>query len=62
MLTVPTEWETGWPTRLVLKVWKRDEFIAPTGIRIADRLAQQSVGSASNMDTQVVLPVVVTNC
>jgi len=62
MLTVPTEWETGWPTQLVLKVWKRDEFIAPAGIRIAGRPAQQSVGSASKMDTQVVLPVDLTNC
>jgi len=46
------EWGTGWATGFVLKVWRKDEFIAPTGIRIADRQAQQSAGFTYNMDTE----------
>jgi hypothetical protein len=62
MLTVPMEWETGWATELVLKVWRKDEFVAPARIRIADRQAQQSVDFSSSMDTRVFQPAVLTNC
>jgi hypothetical protein len=47
------EWEAGLVTVTVFKVWGRDKFIVPAGIRIPYRPAQKSVGSASNMDTIV---------
>ena len=32
MTIVPIEWEPGWATELVLKVWRRDKSIFPAGI------------------------------
>jgi hypothetical protein len=52
MLTLPMEREAGWVTEVALKVWKRDKFILSTRIGIANRPAQQPVGSASNTDTR----------